>query len=94
MQALLRRIGPAASIDTVGNGIAEYEIELAPKGLGRQLEEALRAAAAGHLQLPPRLCETLRGLVPLHPRDRARPSGNARASASARLRSVAGGKLR
>jgi RimJ/RimL family protein N-acetyltransferase len=67
MQNLLRRIESPARIDHVGSGIAEYEIELAPKGLGRQLEEALRAAAAGHLQLPPRLCELLQTLVPVHP---------------------------
>jgi RimJ/RimL family protein N-acetyltransferase len=66
MQALLRRIESPASVRRIGNGIAEYEIELAPRGLGRQLEEALRAAAAGHFELPPRLCEILRALVPLH----------------------------
>jgi RimJ/RimL family protein N-acetyltransferase len=65
MQALLRRVSPPASVRHIGSGIAEYEIELAPKGLGSQLEEALRAAAAGHLQLPPRACEVLRALVPL-----------------------------
>lgn len=48
-----------------GVGVAEYEIELAPKGLGAQLEAALRAAAAGHLQVPPRVRELLRGVVPL-----------------------------
>jgi RimJ/RimL family protein N-acetyltransferase len=73
MQALLQRIGPPASVHHVGNGIAEYEIGLAPKGLGSQLEEALRAAAAGHLQLPPRLCDVLRTLVPLRLQNRRSP---------------------
>jgi hypothetical protein len=45
--------------------VAEYEIELAPKGLGAQLEAALRAAAAGHLQVPPRLWRVLRAIVPM-----------------------------
>jgi acetyltransferase len=65
MQALLRRTDSDARIRKIGNGVAEYELDLAPKGLGRQLEEALRAAAAGHFQVPPRLCDTLRGLVPV-----------------------------
>lgn len=65
MQTLLNRIEPPVRLQHVGDGIAEYEIELAPKGLGRQLEDALRAAAAGNLQVPPRVCELLRALVPL-----------------------------
>ena len=64
MQALLGRLDGQAHVRLVGNGVSEWEIELAPKGLGRQLEEALRAAAAGQLQLPPAMCEALRGLVP------------------------------
>jgi hypothetical protein len=43
---------------------------LGPKGLGHQLEPALRAAATGHLVLPPRVCELLRALVPLNLRRR------------------------
>lgn len=70
MQALLQRIGPPATVHHVGNGIAEYEIKLAPRGLGSQLEEALRAAAAGHFQLPPRVCDVLRTLVPLRLQNR------------------------
>lgn len=66
MHGLLDRIDAPAHVTHVVNGVAEYEVELAPRGLGSQLEEALRAAAAGHLQMPPRLCEVLRGIVPLH----------------------------
>jgi GNAT superfamily N-acetyltransferase len=66
MQGLLRGIEPPASVSHIANGVAEWQIEVAPKGLGRQLETALRAAAAGHLQVPPRLCELLKGVVPLH----------------------------
>jgi RimJ/RimL family protein N-acetyltransferase len=73
MQALLKRMAPPAKVHHVGNGIAEYEIELAPKGLGSQLEEALRAAAAGHFQLPPRVCDMLRALVPLRLREERSP---------------------
>jgi ribosomal protein S18 acetylase RimI-like enzyme len=65
MRALLDRINSPAHVTRAGSGVAEYEIELAPKGLGAQLEEALRAAAAGHLQMPPLLCDVLRSLVPM-----------------------------
>jgi GNAT superfamily N-acetyltransferase len=65
MQNLLRRGESPASVHQVTAGVTEWEIELAPRGLGQQLEEALRAMAAGHLQLPPRLCDALRTLVPL-----------------------------
>src|SRR5581483_11989197 len=64
MQALLGRLDDAAGVEHVGNGVAEWRVELAPKGLGHQLEEALRAAAAGHVQVPPRLWQALRALVP------------------------------
>ena len=66
MQKLLDRIDAPATVNRLRGNVAEYEIELAPKGLGAQLEGALRAAAAGHLQVPPRICDTLRSLVPLH----------------------------
>ncbi len=66
MQKLLERMQPPARVTRIGGGVAEYEIELAPKGLGMQLEDSLRAAATGHLQVPPRLCDALRALVPLH----------------------------
>jgi len=68
MQGLLR--SSQGSLRQVAAGVAEWEVELAPQGLGQQLEEALRAVAAGHLQLPPRVCELLRGLVPLQLRRR------------------------
>lgn len=66
MQRLLERTKHPARVAHIGADVAEYEIELAPKGLGIQLEEALRAAAAGNLQVPPRLCDALRALVPLN----------------------------
>ncbi|MBV8429599.1 MAG: GNAT family N-acetyltransferase [Solirubrobacterales bacterium] len=65
MRGLLERIDAPAHVAHVADGVAEWEVELAPRGLGDQLEEMLRAAAAGHLQIPPRLCEVLRTLVPL-----------------------------
>jgi GNAT superfamily N-acetyltransferase len=65
MQGLLHQLEAPAKITRVGSGVAEYEIELAPKGLGAQLEAALRAAAAGHLQVPPRLWRVLRAIVPM-----------------------------
>jgi hypothetical protein len=66
MQALVKHLGHSARISRVGGGIFQYEIELGPSGLAAQLEAALRAAAAGHLQLPPRVWQVLRGLVPIH----------------------------
>ena len=66
MHKLLERLEHPAHITHISEDLAEYEIELGPRGLGAQLEEALRAAAAGHLQLPPRVCDALRALVPLH----------------------------
>ena len=41
MQTLLRRIDTPAHVSHVDRGVAEYEIELAPQGLGVQLEQAL-----------------------------------------------------
>jgi GNAT superfamily N-acetyltransferase len=66
MQKLIARLDAPARVTHVGDKVAEYEIVLAPTGLGVQLEQALRAAAAGHLQVPPRVCDALRALVPLH----------------------------
>ena len=62
----LHGIGGSLKVTEVGGGTLEYEIELAPKGLGSQLEALLRAAAAGHWQVPPRVCDALRALVPVH----------------------------
>jgi RimJ/RimL family protein N-acetyltransferase len=66
MQKLLERIDSPAAVTEVGADVAEYQIQLGPTGLGVQLEAALRAAAAGHLQVPPRICDALRAIVPLH----------------------------
>jgi GNAT superfamily N-acetyltransferase len=66
MQALVKHFGESVRVAQVAGGTFEYEIELGPSGLAAQLEAALRAAATGHLQLPPRLCEVLRTLVPIH----------------------------
>lgn len=65
MRGLLGRLDSPIRVTRIGGGVDEYEIELAPRGLGPQLEAALRAAAAGHLQMPPALCDVLRGLHPL-----------------------------
>jgi GNAT superfamily N-acetyltransferase len=66
MQPFLYGLGGSVTITKVGGGAVEYAIKLAPKGLGRQLETLLRAAAAGQWQVPPRVCDALRALVPVH----------------------------
>jgi GNAT superfamily N-acetyltransferase len=66
MQPLLNGLGAPVQVNDVGAGALEYEIKLAPRGLGSQLETLLRAAAAGHWQMPPRVCDALRALVPIH----------------------------
>jgi GNAT superfamily N-acetyltransferase len=66
MQPFLQGLGGSVTVTEVGGGVVEYAIELAPKGLGRQLETLLRAAATGHWQVPPRVCDALRALVPIH----------------------------
>jgi RimJ/RimL family protein N-acetyltransferase len=68
VQGLLERIGPVRVVHHDG-ATAEYEIELAPRGLGAQLREALRVAAAGELRLPPGLRRALCELVPVRLRD-------------------------
>lgn len=73
MKRLLEHHDPPPRLITGSGGTVEYEIELAPKGLGSQLEAALRAAAAGQLQIPPRLCDALRNIVPLELQARGRP---------------------
>jgi RimJ/RimL family protein N-acetyltransferase len=65
MHGLLSRLEAPVSIEHLADGVAEYQIDLAPRGVGAHLEDALRAAAAGHLQVPPELCDLLRGLVRL-----------------------------
>jgi GNAT superfamily N-acetyltransferase len=66
MHALLGRQAAPVHLREVGSGVAEYEVELAPGGIGGQLEEVLRGAAAGHWRMPPRICDALRSLVPIH----------------------------
>jgi len=66
MQELLEGLGaPIRVSDSLGDAV-EYEIDLAPEGLGAELEEALRAAASGRLRIPPPLHDRLRALVPIH----------------------------
>jgi RimJ/RimL family protein N-acetyltransferase len=65
MQILLERLDAPTRITRIGSNVADYEIELAPKGLGSQLETALRAAGAGHFPVPPRVRELLTSLVPI-----------------------------
>lgn len=64
--SFLEGTGGTVSIVEVGGGTLEYEVELAPTGLGSQLETLLRGAATGRWQMPPRVCDALRGLVPVH----------------------------
>lgn len=66
MKALVKHLGETVRVSRVAGGVLEYEIALGPSGLAAQLEAALRAAASGHLELPPRLREVLRALVPIH----------------------------
>lgn len=66
MQPFLKALGGTITVTEVGGGAIEYAIELAPSGLGKQLETLLRAAAVGHWQVPPRVCDALRALVPIH----------------------------
>jgi GNAT superfamily N-acetyltransferase len=65
MKMLLERLDAPTRVTRFGGNIADWEIELAPQGLGSQLEAVLRAAAAGHFPVPPRVRELLRGLVPI-----------------------------
>jgi GNAT superfamily N-acetyltransferase len=70
MEALLARLDAPTRVTRVTGNVAEYEIELAPKGLGAQLEGALRGAATGRLRVPPLIREALRALVPVNVRRR------------------------
>jgi GNAT superfamily N-acetyltransferase len=65
MKALVKHLGYQTQISRLRGGAFQYEVELGGRGLGGQLENALRAAASGHFQLPPRLARTLRALVPI-----------------------------
>jgi RimJ/RimL family protein N-acetyltransferase len=55
MQRLLESLDAPAQLTRIRGSVAEYEIVLASRGLGSQLESALRAAAAGQLRVPPRV---------------------------------------
>lgn len=66
MQQLLNHQGAPVRVREIAGGAAEYEVELGPTGIGAQLEELLRSAAAGRWQMPPRVCDALRALVPIH----------------------------
>jgi GNAT superfamily N-acetyltransferase len=75
VKALVNRLGQPVQITHIRGGTFLYEVELGGRGLGGQLEQALRAAATGHFQLPPRLRQVLGSLVPTHlgHRDRGGP---------------------
>jgi GNAT superfamily N-acetyltransferase len=64
MRALVQRLGFPVEIKHIRGGTFLYEVELDGPGLGGQLEQALRAAASGHFQVPPRLRQLLSSLVP------------------------------
>jgi GNAT superfamily N-acetyltransferase len=66
MRALVKQLGYPVEITHLRGGTFLYEVELGGRGLGGQLEQALRAAATGHFQLPPRLRQVLGSLVPTH----------------------------
>jgi GNAT superfamily N-acetyltransferase len=65
VKALVQQLGYPVEISHIRDGTFLYEVELGRRGLGGQLEQALRAAASGHFRVPPRLWETLRSLVPI-----------------------------
>jgi RimJ/RimL family protein N-acetyltransferase len=60
---LLRNIGAHVRNTTPASGAIEYEIELAPTGLGDTLRSALRAAASGRMTPPRRITDALRALA-------------------------------
>jgi GNAT superfamily N-acetyltransferase len=66
MRALVKGLGQSVHVSRVAGSTLEYEIDLGPSGLAAELQAALRAVATGHLQLPPRLWEALRTIVPIH----------------------------
>lgn len=64
VKALVERLGYPVKISHIRGGTFLYEVGLGGRGLGGQLERALRAAASGHFQPPPRLRQVLSSLVP------------------------------
>lgn len=63
MRELLTRRGSSLRIVGTSEGAVEYEVEVAPTGLGEQLGVALRAVASGHIRLPSQLTRELRALI-------------------------------
>jgi GNAT superfamily N-acetyltransferase len=61
--ALLQHIGAQVRQDRLGSGAVEYEVEIAPAGLGSSLHGALREAASGRAPLPRGIAEALRALA-------------------------------
>ena len=61
--AMLERIGARLRREIVGSGAVEYEIEIAPAGLGSTLSAALREAASGRAPVPRGIAEALRALA-------------------------------
>jgi GNAT superfamily N-acetyltransferase len=68
---LLDAIGARVLAANAAAGTVEYEVELAPVGLGQSLRAALRAAASGQMTLTRRAAEALGSLL-----DHAAPSPN------------------
>jgi GNAT superfamily N-acetyltransferase len=68
---LLDAIGARVLTANAAAGTVEYEVELAPVGLGHSLREALRAAARGQMTLTRRAAEALGSLLDhaAHPPD-------------------------
>jgi GNAT superfamily N-acetyltransferase len=66
VKALVKQLGYPVQISHIRGGTFLYEVELGEPGLGGQLEQALRAAASGHFQVPPRVRQVLRAIVPIH----------------------------
>lgn len=65
MHELLGTLSSSVRTLDAGGDAVEYEVELAPEGLGTQLQAMLRAAASGRLRPPAELWHALRALVPL-----------------------------
>jgi len=63
VMALLHHIGAQVRQDILGAGAVEYEVEIAPTGLGPSLRAALREAASGRAPVPRGIAEALRALA-------------------------------